>query len=70
MVFLSLFLLAGIDQTINPKSKQTIGKNVRFGLNADEMNRLTSPIGFDQGQTGLGLRKTRTKKGVKRGFTF
>lgn len=71
MVLLSIFLLAGIDQTINPKSKQTIGKRVRFGLNADEMSRLTRPIGFDQGQTGLGLRKTRKKQGkVDRGFTF
>lgn len=69
MVFLSLFLLAGIDQTINPKSKQTIGRNVRFGLTRDEQSRLTNPIGFDQGQTGLGLRK-RKVKGFKRGFTF
>jgi len=69
MVLLSLFLLAGIDQTINPKSKQTIGKRVRFGLTRDEQNRLTNPIGFDQGQTGLGLRK-RKVKGFARGFTF
>ncbi len=68
MVLLSIFLLAGIDQAINPKSRQTIGKRVRLGLTREEQNRLTNPINFDQGQTGLGLRK---RKRAGRGtFTF
>jgi len=63
MVFLSIFLLAGLDQTINPKSKQTIGKRVRFGLSDDEINRLVTPIDFTN-KTGLSVRKRKRKGDV------
>lgn len=68
MVLLSIFLLAGLDEAINPKSRQTIAKRVKLGLSNDEINRLTRPINFDAGQTGLGLRKTRVRK--RRSITF
>ncbi len=45
MVLLELFLLAGIDRAINPKSKQTIGKRVRFGLTDKEVDTYTSILG-------------------------
>lgn len=64
MVILTLFLLAGLDRTLNPKSKQTIGKRVRLGLADDEYHRLTKPIGFDK-KSGLTVRKRK-----KNDFTF
>jgi len=64
MVLLSLFLLAGIDRALNPKSRQTIGKRVRLGLADDEYDRLTRPIGLDK-KSGLSVRKRK-----KNDFTF
>lgn len=58
MVLLSIFLLAGLDRALNPKSRQTIGKRVRIGLADDEYNRLTKPIGFDK-KSGLKVRKRK-----------
>jgi len=65
MVLLSLFLLAGIDKMINPKSRQTIGKRVRLGLSDDEYTKLTRPIGMKDKKSGLAIRKRR-----KEDFTF
>ncbi len=60
MVLLTLFLLGGIDQAINPKSKQTIGRRVSLGFTDTEFKRLTTPFGTGK-KSGLGLRKTRRK---------
>lgn len=65
MVLLSLFLLGGIDQAINPKSKQTIGRRVKLGFTDSEFKRLTTPFGSD---SGLGFRKTRVNG--RRSITF
>lgn len=62
MVLLSLFLLAGLDQAFNPKSKQTIGKRVRIGLTDYEYNKLTNPI---DKKSGLTVRKRK-----KMDYTF
>ena len=45
MVLLELFLLAGLDRALNPKSKQTIGKRVRFGLTDKEVDTYTEVLG-------------------------
>lgn len=68
MVLLQLFLLAGLDEAINPPRKRTIAKRVKLGFTNEEFTRLTKPIEFDRGQTGLGLRK-RKRKG-RRTITF
>lgn len=60
MVLLSLFLLAGIDEAINPPRKRTIAKRVKLGFTDEEFSRLTRPIDFTS-RTGLGLRKTKRK---------
>lgn len=58
MVILELFFLAGLDKAINPKSKQTIGKRVRFGLTESEITQLMSPVDLTK-KTGLGLKKRK-----------
>lgn len=37
--------MAGLDRAINPKSKQSIGKNVRIGLTDKEVKNYTSIVG-------------------------
>jgi hypothetical protein len=61
MVLLTLFLLGGIDQAINPKSKQTIGRRIQLGFTDDEFKRLTTPFGTKRKGGALGLRKVRRK---------
>jgi len=58
LVLLTLFLLGGIDQAINPKSKQTIGRRVKLGFTDSEFKRLTTPFGTGKSGGSLGLRKT------------
>jgi len=67
MVLLSLFLLAGIDEAINPPRKRTIAKRVKLGLTPEEQRRLFAPVDFTS-STGLGVRK-RKRKG-RRTITF
>ena len=45
MVLLTIFLLAGLDKAINPRSRQSIGKRVRIGLTDDEIRSYTSILG-------------------------
>lgn len=59
MVLLTLFLLGGIDQAINPKSRQTIGRRVRLGLTDDEFDNLTVPF---QGSRRRGKKKFLVKR--------
>jgi len=56
MVLLSIFLLAGLDQALNPRSKQTIGKRVRIGLTDYEYDKLTKPI---DKKSGLSVKKRK-----------
>lgn len=67
MVLLTLFLLGGIDQAINPKSRQTIGRRVKLGFTDSEFNRLTTPFGTSK-KSGLRLRKTR--RNGRKSITF
>lgn len=67
MVLLSLFLLAGIDEAINPPRKRTIAKRVKLGLTPEEQRRLFAPVDFT-GRTGIGVR--RTKRKGRRTITF
>jgi len=59
MVLLTIFLLAGIDQAVNPKSRQTIGKRVRLGLTDKEFSNLTIPF---QGEPRRGKRRFVPKR--------
>ncbi len=59
MVLLTLFLLGGIDQAINPKSRQTIGRRVRLGLTDEEFGDLTEPF---QGPKRKGKKKFLVKR--------
>lgn len=68
MVLLTLFLLGGIDQAINPKSKQTIGRRVKLGFTDSEFNRLTTPFGSKDKGGSLQLRKTR--RNGRKSITF
>lgn len=46
MVLLTIFLLAGLDQAINKKKNQSIGKRVRVGLTEKEYRNLTRGLDY------------------------